>query len=369
MEEYMKTLRYVLSVILITFVLSASAFAQPISQVVVLGDSLSDNGNLYYFTSTFLHFPWPPDPPYWQGRASNGPVAVEYFAQSLGIPLKDFAWYAATTGVGNFMDNGSVDTFGFASLPGITTVLNAALSAGAFPIDPNALYIVWGGANDMWNLTPATYLPAIDKAVTNLVAIVATLKSKGAKQILVPNMPDLGKIPMILLKGSAASGFFTQVSLAFDELLRAGMLPLNAHNFDMFSLTSNVISNPGKYGFVNVTDPCLAGMSPCANPDEYAFFDGAHPTTAFHEIIADTLYQSAAPTVTISGCDSGVPNELFSTGSTISDLIIQAGYGAKNHGQFVSTVASIINQLKKSGAISESQKGAIQSCAAKARIP
>lgn len=75
------------------------------------------------------------------------------------------------------------------------------------------------------------------------------------------------------------------------------------------------------------------------------------------------------PTVIIGGCNSGVPNDLLSTGCTISDLIAQAGNGAKNHGQFVSAVASITNELMKSGAISGSQKGAIQSCAAKARIP
>jgi len=52
-----------------------------------------------------------------------------------------------------------------------------------------------------------------------------------------------------------------------------------------------------------------------------------------------------------------------------SDLIAQAAIDAKNHGEFVSSVASITNELMKSGLISGSQKGAIESCAAQAMIP
>ena len=32
----------------------------------------------------------------------------------------------------------------------MTTVFQGALLAGVFPIDPSALYVVWGGANDFW---------------------------------------------------------------------------------------------------------------------------------------------------------------------------------------------------------------------------
>lgn len=74
-------------------------------------------------------------------------------------------------------------------------------------------------------------------------------------------------------------------------------------------------------------------------------------------------------TVVIGGCNSGVPNTLFTSGCTLSDLIQQLGANASNHGQFVSGVSDLTNGLKKSGLISGSQKGAIQSCAAGASIP
>jgi len=69
-------------------------------------------------------------------------------------------------------------------------------------------------------------------------------------------------------------------------------------------------------------------------------------------------------TVIIDTCDSGVPNTLFSTGCTISDLISECEVGARNHGKYVSCVSRVTNGLKKSKVITGKQKGAIQSCAA-----
>jgi dockerin type I repeat protein len=74
------------------------------------------------------------------------------------------------------------------------------------------------------------------------------------------------------------------------------------------------------------------------------------------------------PTVVINGCDSEVPNT-FSNGCTISDKVAECANGATNHGQFVSCVSHLTNDLKKAGTITGQQKGAIQNCAAQANIP
>jgi hypothetical protein len=74
-------------------------------------------------------------------------------------------------------------------------------------------------------------------------------------------------------------------------------------------------------------------------------------------------------TVVIAGCDSGVTNTLLSTGCTISDLIAHIAGSSTNHGQFVSGVAHLTNELKNAGMITGSQKSAIQSCAAGANLP
>ena len=74
-----------------------------------------------------------------------------------------------------------------------------------------------------------------------------------------------------------------------------------------------------------------------------------------------------SPTIIIGGENTGVANMLFSTGCTTSDLIAHIAAGAKNHGQFVSGVSHLTNDLKQQGLISGAEKGAIQSAAAHAK--
>jgi phospholipase/lecithinase/hemolysin len=350
------------AVVLITQTGAASVAAQAgqsISRLVVLGDSFSDNGNLYARTCG-------PPPPYWQGRISNGPVWVEYLSQKLGVSLRDCAWAGATTGVGNGVDGGTVDALGAFGLPGMTTAFQDLLADN--PVDPNALYVLWGGGNDLGAAIadPAEGYAIIGKAVTNLVTMAATLQYLGATRILVLNLQDFAKAPNFLQQDPQIRYLVTQGILAFNQALKAN-LPLGVHYFDTFSLFTDIIADPGEYGLSNVTDQLMT--APGADPNVYFFWDGMHFATAGHAIIANALFQSVAPTVIIGGNDSGVPNLLLSTGSTISDLIALAAIAAENHDEFVSSVAAITNDLMRGGLISGRQKGAIQSCAAQAMIP
>jgi hypothetical protein len=77
------------------------------------------------------------------------------------------------------------------------------------------------------------------------------------------------------------------------------------------------------------------------------------------------LGSASAATVVIGTCDSGVSNVTFTSGCRISDFVEACAAGAANHGKFVSCVANLGNQLRKAGVISGSDKGAIQSCAAR----
>jgi hypothetical protein len=76
-----------------------------------------------------------------------------------------------------------------------------------------------------------------------------------------------------------------------------------------------------------------------------------------------------SPTAAIGGCDSRVPNIIFPSGCTISDLIAACVEDARNHGQFVSCVSHVANDLKKARTITGQQQGAIKSCAAQVDIP
>jgi len=74
-------------------------------------------------------------------------------------------------------------------------------------------------------------------------------------------------------------------------------------------------------------------------------------------------------TIIIGSCDTGVENELLDTGCKMSDLIAQCAASAKNHGKFVSCVASLTNSWVRARLIDGREKGSIQRCAAKADIP
>ncbi len=92
---------------------------------------------------------------------------------------------------------------------------------------------------------------------------------------------------------------------------------------------------------------------PDADADGFADDEDCNPTS-------DTR-----ATIVIGGIDTGVPNHLFETGCTSSDLISRLAAGAANHGGFVSSVAHLTNEWVATGLISGSQKGAIENAAAK----
>jgi cholinesterase len=260
-------------------VLTSVANASSFTNVIVYGDSLSDNGNLYAATGQ-------PAAPYWNGRFSNGPVTVEQMAANLGSTLYDFAWGGATTGVGNDGDGGTQTTLGSFNLPGMATEYQhtSALIPSLSP--SSSLFVVWGGPNDF--LTNGFSTTTAQTAVTNLVTLVGELQAQGATHILVPGMPDLGLTPDYY--GSALA---TDGSLYFNALLQAE-LPQGATYFDTFGFMHAVVADPSAYGFTDVSDPCFNGISVCSDPNSYLFWDGFHPTTYTDSILAHA-FANAVP--------------------------------------------------------------------------
>jgi outer membrane lipase/esterase len=48
-----------------------------------------------------------------------------------------------------------------------------------------------------------------------------------------------------------------------------------------------VIGDPLRFGLVNVTDACAADLA--CDPSRYLFWDGIHPTSAGHALIAQAM--------------------------------------------------------------------------------
>lgn len=290
----MMSLRPVL-LIFLALVSLPSAHASPYNAVVVFGDSLSDNGNVLAAT-TLLGSPFPAAP-YYNGRRSDGPVAVEYLANALGAPLLDYAYMGATTGLGLNGDGGNVAAQ--AVLPGMTTTYNAVKGGLSAPLLASGLFVVWGGPNDLLAPAPADVgnpTAIITRAVGNLVGIISDLQLRGAQSILVPGMSDLGLAPAFLAQGTVAAAQATAFTDAFNAALQQALLllPVEVMHFDTATLMRNVAANPGTYGFTNATGVCYGGIGPtaCANPGDYAYFDSLHPSTEAHALIAQGFLQA-----------------------------------------------------------------------------
>jgi outer membrane lipase/esterase len=285
--------------------IASAANAQSYNRLVVFGDSLSDNGNLYAATAGTN----PPSPPYYQGRFSNGPV----FTELLGFNAGRYAAGAPFGGSINFAFGGA-RTDASAFPPGMRSQL-AAYVAGGGAFGANDLVSVLGGANNIFQAFPgaagnaqtaASTMQAVAAgAAADVNFIVNSVAAAGAGTVLVTNLPRLGITPQFAASnpavGPAGSALADFSGSAFNSALATGLFGVAAANpssniilMDLYRISDPLAANPGAFGLTNATDSCFNGVTVCANPDGYLYWDGVHPTAAGHRLIAalanDYLY-------------------------------------------------------------------------------
>lgn len=278
------------------------------SGVYVFGDSLSDNGNLYNLSGFY------PPAPYVGGRFSNGEVAVEYLAAGLlgsgSADFHDLAIGGARTGV-----SGSGD--GLAGKPtGMLSQLSEFQTGlGLASADSGALYVVWGGANDMRDAFSANEVATgMGTAITNLVTIVSTLHGLGATSFLLPNLPDLGLTPEARAVADPAPGvtfssLATAASVVFNQQLSAayGALANNwadehFYFFDVMAAQRAITDGSPANGYTNVTTACIYTPD-CATS---LYFDSIHPTAAAHQLLGTQMLAAVPEPATVLMMAAGV---------------------------------------------------------------
>lgn len=309
--------------------LAGSAWGQTFSNVVVFGDSLSDSGNI----GRLLNLP----------RGSSfttnpDPVVAEVIAQAFDATLVN-----SLAGGSNYAWGGACmnpDTpCGAAEVPTVTEQIDQYLSARPDSLaEPDALYSVWGGANDIGDsLTHflTTNPPMAQRLTSQAVLAAATvnveqlrrLQDAGARHILAFNTLDSSSSPFAAGLPEAVRVTLSGLAGAYNDAFEAGMraredgiIPIN-----VYRLAGEVFETPRVYGFTDVTGTA------CGEPDapspvsvlcgpagsdytvidksdagrNYLFADRSHPSGAAHGLIGSMVVSTLAAPVQVSLAGEG----------------------------------------------------------------
>jgi phospholipase/lecithinase/hemolysin len=267
-------------------IFSTAAGLQAYSNILALGDSLSDNGYNGVEGNTdpkdiygFKHYTNP------NPSTSNGlpRVWVEYMATNLGVPLFDMAYGGATTGNDNPAAAAGLNNSYFDTRTGLQWQVSSLLARPdvANYLNGNALVTVWAGGNDMFNYargtngyTPAStanflagnYNPA--NAAANIALAIQRLYNNGGRYFAVPNL-EIG-------------GAYAAWIAAFDASLAPDLYALmNLNDIHIFYLDMNQLQL--QYNVLNET--WIQSNSQYPEGTIFRFWDtvGVHPTTEIHQ--------------------------------------------------------------------------------------
>ena len=235
----------------------------------VFGDSYSDIGARYL--------------------DGNGPTAVAYFAQALGVPLTypkdpnagakslDFAATAATTGE----DKGK----GPWCCQGMMEQVNdfaARVHSGPLSFKPETtLFFLEGGLND-------DKIPT-EETIQNLTREIQLLQDLGARHFTLSLLST--KIPDFAENAKRLNPAYESMVA---DLQKKG-IDIRLNHWGTY--LDEIIDNPSQYGLVNTTSQCAGRAllkedpTPCAKPETYFYFHSGHPSATVNKIVGEKLFQ------------------------------------------------------------------------------
>jgi phospholipase/lecithinase/hemolysin len=268
----------------VTFLFLQAAFGSPsglsgFQNLVVFGDSLSDNGNSFFQAGV-------PVAPYYQGRYSNGPLWVDDFP-AIAKHFPPITAYLSPLHGTNF-------AFAGATSANLADQINWFASSPYAHNAANNLYVIWIGANDFGvSLSPLLTVQNIRNAIGHLAAL-------GARDIVVINVPDISLTPFIIslgcptIRAAKEFVFTTDILLDFEVPLAGWTNRVRTEVVDINSIFTQIVYCPIRFRFTNSSG---AAYDPVHNtvvtdPDDYVFWDGFHPTQRVHLIAAEFIYRS-----------------------------------------------------------------------------
>lgn len=303
---------------------TTTAAGQSIDQIVVFGDSLSDNGNRVALSASTRF--WyglyrglygllcgNKTKAFMGGRHTDGLVAVEVLAQQFGLSLEP-AW--AVPGGTNFAVSGAL-----VGQAGVARSLEQQIDeyferiGDETTLSPEALYVVYIGGNDVVHGSSLDHDGGeqhMARAADGIGAAIRRLAGRGAKRFLVPNQGDVGNTPMMrrLWRRESRGRAATRLSLLFNCRLAPILdaleleLDIGIARVDAISLGRCLRADAQKHGWTNLTDACLSALCGCRF-DVYFFFDGLHPTASRHQLNGQMLIRATTNLMLGGGSDSG----------------------------------------------------------------
>lgn len=295
----------------------ANAQAPAFSQVIVFGDSLSDDGNIAHRARDTVGFSYPSSnfnySDYRFTDDTNTSPAANLYVGTwheqlektfLGLAIAknsldggtDYAFGGATTKDGT-QDRTIVNNpFPFGGGDFTITIDNMGKQVadylGSHPADPNALYVIWGGGNDLFDNDSAQ---SVVDAANRVGGLITRLANAGARNFLVPNVPPLGAVPnsfgdptrvaeLDFASFSYRAWLYSVINSVTNGFAQRG-ITIHVYDLDVWLNLIRVLGQPAKYNFVDTTDPAQGASG--VNPDQYLFWDDIHPTTAGHHELAN----------------------------------------------------------------------------------
>ena len=161
----------------------------------------------------------------------------------------------------------------------------------------DTLFIVDSGYRDLLDIAfgePASEVfPAV---MMSFAWNIGRLYGCGARNLLMPNLPDMGTAP-ITPEGGEANG--RGLSEAYNEALALYVIgpysvAMNLSFVNFFEFTDTMMGMPETFGFTNLTDSCITPYTTsgafCENRDEYFWWDYLHPTKKTHALLAEYAF-------------------------------------------------------------------------------
>ena len=207
-------------------------------------------------------------------------------------------------GIGNKLTGGANVALGFLTVPVAQQVQNHLASSGGKFKDDEIVFVL-AGANDVFfqlgllqvaATNPDLALAAIATAASELATTVKTqIVAKGAKHVVVVNLPDITITPFSTMLDASARNLLDAMVRTFNYRLGLGLADSeHVLMVDAYADSRNQYINPTQYGLNNVTDTAC-DLTPAKNPlgsslictannlipgatEHYMFADRLHPT-------------------------------------------------------------------------------------------